>query len=193
MHWIRKQKEGTKLIFKEKTVTLKNGIQAILRSPTANDSEKVLEALKTCGGETDFIMRYPEECTETIEDEEKFLIDINQSEDTVIIVCDIDGEIAGSGQLGFNQRIKTCHSARIGIGLVKKYWNLGIGTLILEEMIALAKEKGVLQLDLDFIEGNERAKALYQKVGFKIVGEKPDAVRLKDGTLLKEIFMMKKL
>ena len=48
-------------------------------------------------------------------------------------------------------------------------------------------------LELEVIEGNERAIALYKKFGFETVAEKPDAIRLKDGTSLKEITMMKKL
>ena len=43
------------------------------------------------------------------------------------------------------------------------------------------------------MEGNERARALYEKYGFKIVGERPNAFKLKDGRLLKEYFMQKEL
>ena len=34
---------------------------------------------------------------------------------------------------------------------------------------------------------------LYEKYGFKIVGERPNAFKLKDGRLLKEYFMQKEL
>lgn len=59
------------------------------------------------------------------------------------------------------------------------------------EMISIAKEKGILQLEPDYMEGNERARTLYEKMGFIHVGERPDAVRLKDGTMLKEFSMIK--
>lgn len=62
-----------------------------------------------------------------------------------------------------------------------------------EEMTRLAKERGVMQLELDFIEGNARARGLYEKVGFRITAVKPNAIRLKDGTLLNEYFMVKLL
>ena len=61
------------------------------------------------------------------------------------------------------------------------------------EMIAIAKNMGVLQLELDYIEGNVRAKSLYEKMGFVQVAERPDAIRLKDGQMLKEISMIRKL
>ena len=43
------------------------------------------------------------------------------------------------------------------------------------------------------MECNDRAKALYEKYGFKIVGERPNAFKLRDGRLLKEYFMQKEL
>jgi ribosomal protein S18 acetylase RimI-like enzyme len=82
----------------------------------------------------------------------------------------------------------------VAVGLLKEYWNLGIGTKMFEEMIRIAREReGVLQMELDFIEGNTRARALYEKMGFRITGVKPDAVRLKDGRLINAYMMLKKL
>ena len=50
-----------------------------------------------------------------------------------------------------------------------------------------------MQIELEFIEGNTRARALYEKMGFRVCGVRPDAIRLKDGTLLNEYIMIKKL
>ena len=70
---------------------------------------------------------------------------------------------------------------------------MGIGTALFQEMIQIAKEKDIAQLELTVIEGNERAKALYEKMGFSVVAEHPNAIRLKDGTMLKEFLMIKTL
>jgi len=48
-------------------------------------------------------------------------------------------------------------------------------------------------VELEYIEGNVRARNLYEKMGFRIVGIHPDAVRLKDGTLRNEYLMMRKI
>ena len=61
------------------------------------------------------------------------------------------------------------------------------------ELIALGKQLGLHQLELEFIEGNERGRALYEKMGFSIVAERPDAIRLNDGRFLKEYIMIRKL
>ena len=62
-----------------------------------------------------------------------------------------------------------------------------------EELIAAAKERGTEIMELEFIEGNERAKRLYEKFGFRVVSEKPNAFKLKDGTYQKEFCMQKYL
>lgn len=181
------------MIFGSKEILLKNGETAILRSPRLEDAQEMAQYLKTCAGETHFLLRAPEECTETMQQETDFLQKMIDSPTSLTIVCEVDGEIAGNCQINFNARVKTRHRASIGIGLLKKYWNLGIGTAMLRELIATAKERNIYQIELEVIEGNERAMGLYRKMGFEIVAAKPDAIRLKDGTMLKEFFMVKKL
>lgn len=62
------------------------------------------------------------------------------------------------------------------------------------ELISVAETRPEIQIiELEFIEGNDRAKALYEKYGFKIVGERPNAFKIKDGSLLKEYFMQKEI
>ena len=181
------------MLYIEKTVTLKNGKTALFRSPVASDAAEMAAYLKTCAGETDFLLRYPEECTQTEEQEAAYLDSINRSDTDMMIVCVVDGEIAGNCQFGIGQRIKTRHRARVAIGLLKKYWGLGIGTAMFQEMIAACRDRGVLQLELEYVEGNERGRRLYEKMGFVQVAEKPDAIRLKDGRMLKEFAMILKL
>lgn len=181
------------MIFPQKTITLKDGRQATFRSPSAKDAPEMMACLKRLAGETDFILRYPEECTESAEQEEKYLRGINASDTGLMIVATVDGEMAGNCQLTGSRRLKLRHRGSIGIGLLEKYWGLGIGTAMLDELIALGRKWGLYQLELDFVEGNTRAQALYEKMGFVIVAQRPDAIRLKDGTMLKEYSMVKRL
>lgn len=48
-------------------------------------------------------------------------------------------------------------------------------------------------MESDFVEGNERARALYEKLGFEICGERKRGVILRDGTPLSMILMVKYL
>ena len=131
-----------------KEITLKDGRKAVLRSPAPSDAAGMNRFLSTCAAETDFILRYPEECVETEQEEARFLQALNDSPDGMMIVCTVDGEIAGNCQIAFNRRIKTRHRASVAIGLVRKYWGVGIGTAMFGELIAAAGERGVTRLEL---------------------------------------------
>ncbi|MBR4888117.1 MAG: GNAT family N-acetyltransferase, partial [Clostridia bacterium] len=129
----------------------------------------------------------------TAEDEKALFERVNASDSEAMLVCLVDGKVAGNCQIAWKKSIKTRHRAAVAIALLREYWNLGIGTAMFRELIDTARKNGVEQLELEFVEGNERGKALYEKMGFVVVGEKPDAYRLKDGSSRKEISMIKRL
>lgn len=175
--------------------TLKDGRQALLRSPLEEDVPGTLEYLVKSAGETEFIIRYPEECGKYTPEGERLLFERkNESPNEAMIVCLVDGKIAGNCEIMFHGQIKYSHRATVAIALLREYWNQGIGTRMFQELIRLAEEReGLMQMELDFAEGNSRARALYEKMGFRITGVKPDALRLKDGTLRNEYMMVRKM
>ena len=179
--------------FSEKKILLKDGREAVLRSPVPSDAEQLVKYMKQSAGETEFLLRYPEECVESVAEEAIFIERAAASDDRLMLVCFVEGELAGNCMISFNNRIKTRHRAEVAIGILREYWSQGIGSAMFEELICVAKGRRVLQLELDYIAGNERAKGLYEKMGFCRVGVKPDAIRLKDGSFRDEIAMLKKL
>lgn len=60
-------------------------------------------------------------------------------------------------------------------------------------MTELAGKMGYEQIELGVIDGNERAKALYEKSGFVETGRYKNAMKYDDGTYRDEIMMWKKL
>jgi len=182
------------MIFEQISFTTKDGREALLRHPQKADIPAILKYLTVSSGETDFLIRYPEEINYTYESEKELLEQVNASENQTMLVCLVEGNIAGMSQISFETRLKTRHRASVAIALLKDYWNIGIGTHIMDTLISIAEENAnILQIELDFIEGNDRARTLYEKMGFRIAGIHPDAVRLKDGTLLNEYLMIKKI
>ena len=174
---------------------LKDGREAILRSPKEEDVESTLEYLVTSAGETDYILRYPEECSKYTPEGEKALFDrVNAADNEACLVCVVDGKVAGNSMITWSKNMKLKHRASVAIALISEFWNQGIGTKMFEEMIRLAeRNEDILQMELEFVEGNTRAKALYEKMGFEIIGVRPNAIRLKDGTLLNEYSMIRKI
>ncbi len=174
---------------------MKDGRQALIRSPRDEDIRGMLEYLYVSSGETEFILRYPEECGKYTPEGEKILFDrVNAADNEAMLVCLVDGKVAGNCQISWSRGIKTRHRASVAIALLKRFWNQGIGTRMFQEMIRIAEENPeILQMELDFVEGNIRARALYEKMGFRITGVRPNAIRLKDGRLLNEYSMVREV
>lgn len=179
--------------FPEKKILLKDGRTAILRSARPEDAAPMVEFMKTTAGETEFLLRYPEECTMDAAGETAFLDGVLNSPNQVMPCCFVEGKLAGNAMLTMNPHLKTRHRGSVAIGLRREYWGLGIGTALLRELDAIAKAHGLEILELDYIEGNDRARRLYEKMGFVEAARVPDAYRLKDGSSRKSILMMKNL
>ena len=180
--------------FPEREIILKDGRKCVLR-PTGPDlAAEMIEYMKVTAGETEWLLRYPDEVSFTLESEQEILGRILEDPGHVMMAAVVDGKVAGNCSIGgIGNKRKILHRCSLAIALYKEYWGLGIGTAMLNALTEVARERGVEQLELDFIEGNERACGLYEKVGFVRVAEHPDAVKLKDGSYRKLIFMVKKL
>ncbi len=183
------------MVIQEINFTLKDGRRAVLRSPREEDIGGMLDYLRVSAGETEFILRYPEECGKyTAEGEKELFARLDASDSDAMLVCLVEGKVAGNCHVMWKKSIKTRHRAAVAIALLKEFWNQGIGTRMFREMIRIAEANGnILQMELEFIEGNTRARALYEKMGFRITGVRPNAVRLKDGTLLNEYTMIREV
>ena len=183
------------MFFAPVDITLKDGRRAILRSPDPQkDAADLVQYLHDTAADTPYVLRTPEEIRYTVEGEERFLRAVVDSPDDCMILCEVDGHIAGNCHLSFNSRVKTRHRSSVAIALRKAYWGQGIGTAMFQAMEGLARQReGVLLMELEFIEGNTRARALYEKMGFRIVGLHPDAIRQADGQLYALVAMQKRL
>jgi len=174
-------------------VILKDGRKCILRNATGADAEGMLNYLRTSGGETEFILRYPDEVDRdyTVESEAKVLDGFLENPECVMMVAVVDGKIAGNAAIsGSKRKRKTAHRGAFAIALMKDYWNLGIGTALMTELLDIAENQlGYTVIDLEVVSENKRAIALYTKMGFKKIGERPMALKLDNGSYYSEDLM----
>lgn len=150
---------------------LKNGDKIIIRDIIPDDAEKMLEYLKIIGGETPFLTFGEEGLPITIEKEREIIKQNNEDKNSYFLCVDKDGEIVASVNVRWPSKKRLKHSAEFGISVKKKYWRMGIGKLLLEEIINICRENGIRKLNLKVIEGNERAMSLYKSFGFVIEGK----------------------
>lgn len=179
----------------EREVICRDGRAALLRSAHPDDAAEMVRFLLDVCGETEFLLAYPEERQNlTIERERAFLTNIAEDDNELMLTAWVDGQLAGVANINFSTRLKMRHRASVAISIRRAYWNLGLGTALLNALVDAAKARPeVRQVELEFIEGNRRAQALYEKVGFRAVGVHPDAFVLKDGTMRNEYLMQLKI
>ena len=125
------------------------------------------------------------------EEEEKIIKGFNESDNTLMLVVEMDGRLIANGTITRLSKKKMCHRGNVAVSVLKEFWNLGIGKKLLICLEDYAKEWGLSQLELDYFSGNERGKILYEKIGFIQVGETPNAFILEDGTRYNNIKMVK--
>lgn len=179
----------------EREVICRDGRAALLRAAHPDDAAEMVRFLLDVCGETEFLLAYPEERQNlTIERERAFLTNIAEDDNELMLTAWVDGQLAGVANINFSTRLKMRHRASVAISIRRAYWNLGLGTALLNALVDAAKARPeVRQVELEFIEGNRRAQALYEKVGFRVVGVHPDAFVLKDGTMRNEYLMQLKI
>lgn len=174
----------------EKNIILKDGSSCIIRSPGPEDARAMLEYMRETSRETYFLLRYPEELTLTEEQEKRWLQDVLESRNEVMINAVIDGEMAGNASVYcVRESIKMHHRAGFAIAIREKFWNRGLGSILTEEALRIAKTLGYEQIELGVFDDNPRAEALYKKYGFEEWGRMKNAFKLKDGTYRDEILM----
>ena len=114
-----------------------------------------------------------------------------ESDDSTLIIGLYDGEYIGN--CSFNREgasRRNAHRAGIGIALFQKFTGLGLGRIMLTNLLEFIKSLGYEQVELIVIEGNDRARHLYESVGFVEYGRRPNANKYDDGTYADDILMV---
>ncbi|HRN70699.1 MAG TPA: GNAT family N-acetyltransferase [Candidatus Woesebacteria bacterium] len=162
----------------------KNGRQATIRYPQLSDIESMTEYVNTLSAEDIYVSLSGEQFTP--EEEQAYLEDqFHKIEDGdgVILVCTVDGNLAGICDVTRNQRSKrSMHLGIFGISLHKEYRGQGLGRELAQATIYEAKLNidGLKIITLSVYKPNTSAHELYKKLGFVEYGLLPEGTIYKD-------------
>lgn len=141
------------------------------------DAAALIEYLRVVGGESDNLTFGAEGLPATVEEETAFLEKSAADTRSVILLAKEDGEIIGDGHIeAFSRRLS--HRAGLGITVRKAAWGRGVGTAIMERLIAHAREQGIEIIELQVRSDNARAIRLYEKFGFVKIGHYPGFLKV---------------
>ncbi|NTU69649.1 GNAT family N-acetyltransferase [bacterium] len=170
----------------------KKGNEIILRTPKQTDAKLLMEMINSVVQERDYILMTKKA---TLAQEKvvlnKWLKEIKNKKKLHIVVVS-NNKIIGGSEITKGTGARS-HVGRFGIVLMNGFREEGIGSIVMKEIIDLAKK--VLKLKLVTLEvygTNARAQGLYKKIGFKQIGTLPKAI-LRKGRYIEEHIMYKEL
>lgn len=141
----------------------------VIEEASYKDAEAMLEYLKQVGGETENLTFGSEGLPITIEEEADYIRRLENSEDGILFVAKDNGRIIGDASLSrLSRRMK--HRGDFGIAVLREYWNCGVGSRLLSEIINFAKSHSFEVIELQVRCDNAAAIHLYEKFGFQKFG-----------------------
>lgn len=144
----------------------------VIEKAVCADAEAILAYLKQLGGETDNLTFGAEGISAAVEEEAEYIRQLEGSCDGVMFVAKDGGRVVGDASLSRLPR-RMQHRGDFGIGVLRAYWDGGIGSRLLSAVIQFAKENAFEGIDLQVRSDNAAAIHLYEKFGFRKIGTHP--------------------
>lgn len=170
-------------------VELRNGKQLILRNAIAEDAKNIIEYLNIVGSESDNLLFGAGEFKLTVEQESEYIENINKDDNSLMLLGMIDNRIVSVAQITTPNRRRIAHNSEIAISVKKEYWEIGIGSAVMKELIKFAKDNSSIKnISLGVRASNYNAIKLYEKHGFEKIGIHKNFFYI-DGNYYDEILM----
>ena len=167
--------------------------ELLIREAEAEDAAELVTFLNCVSLETDFTSLDGDGILLTSEEMEIFLNKQASSDNQITLLAFLNDKIAGIVNITADQRKRVRHIGDLFIVIGKRYWNNGLGSLLIEEAIEWAQASGILRrLQLTVQTRNQAAVHLYQKHGFVIEGRKERGAYIEEGKFI-DVYLMGKL
>ena len=167
--------------------------ELLIREAEPGDAVELVTFLNRVSLETDFTSLDGDGILLTGEEMEVFLNKQASSDNQISLLAFLNGKIAGLVNITADQRKRVRHIGDLFIVIGKRYWNNGLGSLLIEEAIEWAQASGILRrLQLTVQTRNQAAVHLYQKHGFVIEGRQERGAYIEEGKF-SDVYLMGKL
>jgi RimJ/RimL family protein N-acetyltransferase len=168
----------------------KSGAEVIVRSAVKQDAAAILDLSKGVIGEEIYQLTSGSEFKMTIESEEKWIESHLANPNHIILVAEMNSKIVGLLDFSNGHRQRISHTGEFGMSVEKTFRDQGIGSLLLKVLIEwAAKSETIEKIGLSVHNNNERAIALYKKMGFEIEGVRKRDLKYGEGQYVDTVVM----
>ncbi len=169
----------------------RDGRTVTLRAPKWGDLDDCLHFINSLVEEKAMIMMNEKQTRDSEIGYISQLLNGVERDKMVAVVAEVDGHLVGSCEIT-PKRGYLAHLGSLGISLLDGYRDIGIGQMLMLEAEKQSRRLGVEVVDLEVFEANKRAIHVYEKVGYKITGRIPDAIKW-NGSYMDGLIMVKKI
>jgi RimJ/RimL family protein N-acetyltransferase len=128
----------------------------------------------------------------SVAEERRYLKVIRRHSYAAVLAAELEGRIVGRLSISRDTHPASEHVADVGLMVADGYRRQGIGRALMEAAEEWARSVGVLKIELHVFPHNESALALYDRLGYRRVGNRSSHFRRSDG-LVDAILMEKEL
>ena len=165
-------KEGT--IYR--SFTARDGRKVTLRAPRWGDLDDMLHFINSLVDEKAMILMNERQTRDSEISWIGTLLANVEKDKIAAVVAEVDGVMVGSCEIT-PKRGHSSHLGTLGVSLLDGYRDQGIGQEMMLEAEKQVKRLGVEVVDLEVFESNARAIHTYEKVGYKVTGRIPEALK----------------
>jgi len=145
----------------------KSGKKIVIRSAEPNDASELLRLGKEVMAEEIYTLTTPEELSATVEQQMKWVEDMNAHPGKIILVATFEGRLISILDFSCGHRKRIAHTGEFGVSIDKDFREEGIGTHIMNALLSWATDHPVIEkVNLRVHVNNTRARNLYLKLGF---------------------------
>lgn len=160
---------------------LKNGEKLLIKIAEEKDAAEIVDMFNVLGGETDNLTFEHNDYYYSENQEKVFINLMKERKNSLFIIAIIDNKIVGNLTFATMQRVRLIHRGEMGISILKDYWGIGVGSALIEYLLAWVEFNGVIKkIELQVRQDNISAVELYIKWGFEIEGKIARGMNVKD-------------
>ena len=159
-----------------------------MRAAGPGDAASLLRLQRRLDGETSFMLLEDGERDTSAQALADHLGRVARSGNSVVIVAEIDGDLAGYVELAGGSFRRSRATAYLVMGVMAQASGKGVGAALLARAKDWAAGHGLHRLELTVMAHNHRAADLYRRMGFSIEGRRAQCLFV-DGRFIDELYM----
>lgn len=172
---------------------MSEAIDLIIREAIPEDAAAILSVMEKISQETPFLVMDEQGLNLPPELLAHHLAAINDSLNNLLLLAYNDQKLIGMASIRGSEEKRVAHIGEVGISILKEYWGIGLGSILMEELIFWTEEsESIRRLELTVQKQNTRAIALYKKFDFQLEATMKRGALSDEGEFL-DVLLMSKL